>query len=72
MHVQASPFPRQIASTSLATRSQQTPAAVRLRGFTVWQRANYEPFTGEMLQRRNLDDTSRCRNDANPPHPTTR
>ena len=38
---------------------------MRLRGFKVWQRANYESFAGKMLRRRNLNDSSRCRNDAN-------
>ena len=39
---------------------------MRLRGFKVWQRANYESFADEMLRRRNLDDTGRCRSDDNP------
>ena len=39
---------------------------MRLRGYEIWQRAHYASFAGEMPQRRNLDDTGRCRNDDNP------
>ena len=45
-------------------------SSVRLRGFRVWQRANYEPFADEMLRRRNLNDTSKRRKDDNPPRPS--
>ena len=45
---------------------------MRLRGFKVWQRAHHESFADKMPQRRNLDDTSRCRNDDNPLRPTIR
>ena len=43
---------------------------MRLRGFKVWQRANYESFADEMLRRRNLNDTSKRRKDDNPPRPS--
>ena len=45
---------------------------MRLRGFKVWQRANYESFADEMLRRRNLNDSSKRRKDDNPPRPTSR
>ena len=48
------------------------PRSRETAGVKVWQRANYESFAGKMLRRRNLDDTSICRNDDNPLRPTTR
>ncbi len=64
-HVQYILAPTDKGQSSLvSTLPTNTPAAARLRGFKVWQRANYESLPTNAATTE-LDDSSRCRNDDN-------